>query len=1392
MILMMLPSAVVFSAAAAGTDYSEYWSGLGTKASPYQIRDREDLAKIADLVNKGDDLDGVYFKQIKDIDLEGSKDNLWPVIGMTVNNVSHQFNGVYDGDDKNINNLYVERTDDDAGLFGYVGENGIIRNVRVVDGYVSGTYWCGGIASRNYGIVEYCSFLGEVYGKQQFVGGVVGDNNGKGIVRYCCNLGDFVEFGQIGGGVVGRNSGGLVENCYNRAEVSSLNAVRGYAGGVAGENTANGTINNCYTDGDVYGNMACGAVLGANGDGSSVSNCFYPDWLEDSGLSAVGSNTGKAKKVESRTDDQFASGEVAWELSQDPSADGVWGQSLSDGDQHPHFLNQPDKEHDTTEIYRVSFTEKQLGILPDGFLAYYFDPDDLIESGNVPELSDGDKWYVTDNGVDYEFDSTQKIDRDIDAYAGKRIYLENGEPITHTLTYSPEAQEVDLDMFLKYAEGGPYSEGRFTYAINGNANGLSLKEDKKTLVIPAGKTVGSYTLSIKATEIKPYILKLDLLVEIPKQELMMNVTIRIDEATPIIDPPPIVEGDFDYGKTLNDITLAGGAAKDPATLGEIEGTFKWDNPNEVPNITQAATVGYPVTFIPNDKVNYNSVPLMVKLTVNQAEPEITKLPEGIDAVYNGAAEDLIKPGSTNGGTMKYWLTDDPKAKPPADNSAYSSTIPRSANAGEYYIWYKVIGDENYKDSEPDFVKATISKRELEITKQMFTYNGGKDFTAELTQNVVPSDSTVVAYITTYAKDRGIYGYSETEGAGKYTLTLSNSNYCVKTGAADAEIVPLPVVLRWKEPLTFPEEPNKTRKVEAEVTNGIKGDKFTLEYEYDPDNNITNTASAAGSYVAGIKSLGNDNYSLKEFDGNDVQNISQAWSIFVNSSYITLKTDKDTITYGDPLEIVSDVTAEGVTENSKVNFYINGDHVDEIDEVPAIERKFEDGKLTLKLSIPNATAKLNFLLGANVIRAEYVNPDGTAEMEAVTVTVDPKPVEVEVSNTDKTYDGNAIAVGLTLKIKNGEIEDGDAVDITADTYTYDSANAGQNKKITIGNVTLVGAQSGNYTVASTLTARGNIDPKPIKLVWRGVTGNVYTGDPVNVYATAAETLPDDTCEVIVQDGNKTDAGVGYIAKAVGLKNSNYALPDDATQVYDIDPASLYITEQPPYDYSGNKEFTARVNGVTPSRGRTQTVDVTMTANSPNAGDYTYADNNTADGTYKAATADTNYKIEGGAILTIRKVNPHFNPPKPLRLLFNDKPQTLVTEGKITDADTDCVIQYSFMEDGTYYPELPTQIDVGDYDIWYRVVGDANHNDVAPARVKASIYVQTNSPSGPSRRDEVTTDPDSDNTKKPNRPAKPDDDPGVSPDTGAEINYGLYFVIMCFCATVIAEMARRIRR
>ena len=69
-----------------------------------------------------------------------------------------------------------------------------------------------------------------------------------------------------------------------------------------------------------------------------------------------------------------------------------------------------------------------------------------------------------------------------------------------------------------------------------------------------------------------------------------------------------------------------------------------------------------------------------------------------------------------------------------------------------------------------------------------------------------------------------------------------------------------------------------------------------------------------------------------------------------------------------------------------------------------------------------------------------------------------------------------------------------------------------------------------------------------------------------------------------------------------------------------------------------------------------------------------------------------------------------------LTYIGQEQALITAGSVTKYGT---MQYSLTENGTYSQVIPTGTDAGAYTVWYRVIGDENHNDTTPASVAVRI-------------------------------------------------------------------------
>ena len=83
--------------------------------------------------------------------------------------------------------------------------------------------------------------------------------------------------------------------------------------------------------------------------------------------------------------------------------------------------------------------------------------------------------------------------------------------------------------------------------------------------------------------------------------------------------------------------------------------------------------------------------------------------------YNGTAQELVNAGTATGGELQYSL----------DGTNYSTTIPTATNAGNYTIYYKVVGDAAHNDVAAATLTVTIAKAALTVTAEDKTVNYGK-------------------------------------------------------------------------------------------------------------------------------------------------------------------------------------------------------------------------------------------------------------------------------------------------------------------------------------------------------------------------------------------------------------------------------------------------------------------------------------------------------------------------------------------------------------------------------------------------------------------------------------------------------------------------------------------
>ena len=117
-------------------------------------------------------------------------------------------------------------------------------------------------------------------------------------------------------------------------------------------------------------------------------------------------------------------------------------------------------------------------------------------------------------------------------------------------------------------------------------------------------------------------------------------TVSITKATPALTAPTF-SGTAYVGQKLSDITLSGGAAKNPNNNAAIEGTFSWTTPSTKIDSTNKT---YSVTFTPKDTTNYNTA--TVNITVKATQLTVTFVEKFKDDPVKTIRTDNVDHGST--------------------------------------------------------------------------------------------------------------------------------------------------------------------------------------------------------------------------------------------------------------------------------------------------------------------------------------------------------------------------------------------------------------------------------------------------------------------------------------------------------------------------------------------------------------------------------------------------------------------------------------------------------------------------------------------------------------------------------------------------------------------------
>lgn len=307
-------------------------AGNGTKEDPYLIESIEDLIAFANEVNNGESYYMRYIKLVNTLDFNSafSYDNPKTKVSEKANRIikkddngveikkflmdengkgfnpiggqtddDSQFKGYFDGNNKEIMNIYINRAEENCvGLFGdktsgYIRKLGI--SGKIIGGNNVGAINGGSSGYGNYYEINDCYNNAIVIGKNT-VGGIIGESTFAKINR-CYNKGNIFGENQVGGiagyvwddvfasinygKIEGKNTVGgifggtpvtnyIISECYNIGEVKGETRVGGIGGNAYMDETAK--ILNCYNRASIYGKDSIGGILGTNA--SNIVKCY--------------------------------------------------------------------------------------------------------------------------------------------------------------------------------------------------------------------------------------------------------------------------------------------------------------------------------------------------------------------------------------------------------------------------------------------------------------------------------------------------------------------------------------------------------------------------------------------------------------------------------------------------------------------------------------------------------------------------------------------------------------------------------------------------------------------------------------------------------------------------------------------------------------------------------------------------------------------------------------------------------------------------------------------------------------------------------------------------------------------------------------------------------------
>ena len=325
-----------------------------------------------------------------------------------------------------------------------------------------------------------------------------------------------------------------------------------------------------------------------------------------------------------------------------------------------------------------------------------------------------------------------------------------------TITCSCTVCENDLGTATISAESKTY-DGE---AVTATVNGTGALTDTSVIVITYAVKDGEPLGSEAPSDVGTYTASFTLGAETASLEFTINSKRLMVKAHDVSktygDTDPALTYTFDG--LVNGDELIGALSR---VKGENVGTY---------DITQGD-----LTAGDNYEIDFTGA----VFSITKATPTVT-VPTANTLTYNGEEQKLVSAGSTIGGTLYYALSDNGDNAP---ENGWTTDIPTAKNAGTYYVWYKVVEDDNYTDATYPAITVTISAKSITPTIE------GLDDVYAYTGKAIEPVVTVKYGDTTLVKDTDYdVTYSNNTDIGTATVIVTFKGNYSGTATETFEII----------------------------------------------------------------------------------------------------------------------------------------------------------------------------------------------------------------------------------------------------------------------------------------------------------------------------------------------------------------------------------------------------------------------------------------------------------------------------------------------------------------------------------------------------------------------------------------------------------------------------